>query len=57
MKSTNLKLQNYHSDLPAYVYVAVTENFLHPKTIGNFNGDIKNKKASSEFYVHFTNNN
>jgi len=35
MKHNNLKMKDCHSDLPSYVWVPISEDFLYSKTIGN----------------------
>jgi hypothetical protein len=41
MKQQKCKKKDYHSDLPAYIWVPISENFLHPKTVGNPPSNIK----------------
>ena len=46
MKQQKWKKQDCHSDLPAYIWALISENFLHPKTVGN---PPSNKKISTRY--------
>lgn len=38
-KSKFIIHKDTHPELPAYVWVPISENFLHPKTVGGFVSD------------------